>query len=139
MVDKPTSKNKKRKLVTVRERAETASKARPKTRRIRRTVRIISTPLIILARMIKKILRPFRFLLWPFKTRPARFIGRILGKIFLINYVRASWQEVKLVTWPDRQETRQLTFAVIVFAFVFGLLITVIDFGLDKIFKRIIL
>lgn len=139
MAETPSSKIKKRKLVTVREHTDQAQNAKPKSRRIRRTVRMASTPLRALGRFLKKIFRPFRFLLWPLKTKPARFIGRILGKIFLVNYVRASWKELKLVTWPNRRETRQLTFAVFVFAFVFGVIITIVDFGLDKIFKKVIL
>ncbi len=139
MAESKKSKTKKRKLVTVRERTEQTNNTQPKSRKVRRTAGFILKPVKFLGRMLAKILRPFRFLLRPFKTRPIRFIGRVLRKIFLIDYFKDAWKELKLVTWPGRRETRQLTFAVIVFAFVFGLVITIIDYGLDKIFRRIIL
>jgi preprotein translocase SecE subunit len=54
---------------------------------------------------------------------------------FLIN----SWNELKLVTWPDRKQTAKLTFAVIVFAIVFGAMVAGVDYVLDKIFREVIL
>lgn len=90
-------------------------------------------------RFIKKIVRPFRFILKPFKTRPARFIGRLLSKILLFNYFRTSWHELRQVTWPGRKETLQLTFAVFIFAISFGLLIAVVDYGLSKLFQEVLL
>lgn len=139
MAESKKSKTKKRKLVTVRERTEQTNNTQPKSRKVRRTAGFILKPVKFVGRILVKILRPFRFLLRPFKTRPIRFIGRVLRKIFLIDYFKDAWKELKLVTWPGRRETRQLTFAVIVFAFVFGLVITIIDYGLDKIFKKVIL
>jgi len=139
MADKSTGKSQKRKIVTVRERTEQTNNAAPKSRKVARTAKAISTPFRILGRGLRKVLYPLRFLLRPFKTRPMRFIGRILSKVLLFSYFAGAWKELRLVTWPGRRETRQLTFAVFVFAFVFGLIITIVDFGLDKIFKRIIL
>lgn len=88
---------------------------------------------------LKRIFRPFRFILRPFKTRPLRFIGRLLKKILFVDYFVASWRELKKVTWPGRKETIQLTLAVFIFAFGFGLLIAVVDFGLSKIFQEVFL
>jgi preprotein translocase SecE subunit len=64
---------------------------------------------------------------------------RIIGKIIVPPYIRKSWQELKLVTWPDLKTSRQLTFAVLVFAIVFGAAIAGVDYGLDKVFKTILL
>lgn len=72
---------------------------------------------------------------WFFNLRFMRFLGRIIG----LSYVRSSWQELKLVTWPTRREGRRLTTAVILFSVVFGLLIAIVDYGLDKLFKDILL
>jgi len=72
---------------------------------------------------------------WFFRLRPVRFIGRILG----FTYIRSSWQELKNVTWPTRREGRRLTTAVIIFSVIFGALIAVVDFGLDKLFKQVFL
>ena len=139
MADKTEGKSQKRKIVTVRERTEQTNNARPKSRHVARTAKAVSTPFRILGRGLKKVLYPFRFVLRPFKTRPARFVGRILSKVLLFSYFAGAWKEVRQVSWPGRRETRQLTLAVFAFAFVFGLIITITDYGLDKIFKKVIL
>lgn len=77
-------------------------------------------------------------------TSPLRRIGnfkpvRLVGKVIVPPYVRNSWKELKLVTWPTWKESRQLTFAVLVFAIIFGAVIALVDFGLDKIFRNILL
>jgi preprotein translocase subunit SecE len=72
---------------------------------------------------------------WFFTTKPMRFLGRILG----FSYLRSSWQELKLVTWPTRREGFRLTTAVIIFSVIFGALIAVVDYGLDKLFRQVLL
>jgi len=72
---------------------------------------------------------------WFFRLRAVRFIGRMLG----FGYFRSSLQELKQVTWPTRREGRRLTTAVIIFSIVFGALIAVVDYGLDKLFKQILI
>lgn len=72
---------------------------------------------------------------WFFGLRAVRFIGRLLG----LGYLRGSWQELKQVTWPTRREGRRLTTAVIIFAVVFGALIAGVDYGLDKLFRQVLL
>lgn len=89
--------------------------------------------------LLKKIFRPFRFLLKPLKLKPVRFIGRLIRKILFIDYFIASWREVRLVTWPGRKETAQLTLAVFVFAIGFGVFIAIVDFGLSKLFQEVLL
>ena len=74
-----------------------------------------------------KMLKPFR--------KPAR----IAGKILVPSYFRKSWAELKLVTWPNWTQSRQLTTAVLIFAVIFGAVIFAVDWGLDKIFKDILL
>lgn len=72
---------------------------------------------------------------WFFRTKPLRFLGRVLG----FSYVRSSWQELKLVTWPTRREGMRLTSAVIIFSVIFGALIAIVDYGLDKLFRQLLL
>ncbi len=72
---------------------------------------------------------------WFFLLRPVRFVGRIVG----LGYFRSSFQELKGVTWPTWRESRRLTTAVILFSIVFGVLIAVVDYGLDKLFKQLLL
>lgn len=81
---------------------------------------------------------------------PLRWIGRQLAKlgrfrvfrwlgyIFLPPYIRNSWRELRQVSWPNRRKTYQLTNAVIIFSIIFGVLVALVDFGLDKIFKEFI-
>jgi preprotein translocase SecE subunit len=72
---------------------------------------------------------------WFFRLRIMRFLGRILG----LGYLRGSWQELRGVTWPTWRESRRLTSAVIIFSVIFGVLIALVDFGLDKLFKQLLL
>lgn len=96
-----------------------------------------------------------RSLVWRGFTIPFRFIGRgfakvgkalgrykffrVLGRILLPRYFRYSWKELKLVVWPTGKQTRQLTGAVMLFAIVFGALVALLDYGLDKVFKEVLL
>ena len=93
--------------------------------------------------------------IWRGFTAPLRWLGRgiariarALNKIKIFHwiglilwwpYFRNSWKELRQVTWPTGKQSRQLTAAVIVFATVFGLLVALLDFGLDKIFKQVLL
>ncbi len=72
---------------------------------------------------------------WFSRLRAVRFIGKMLG----LKYIRDSWGELKLVTWPTFRESRRLTTAVIIFSVIFGLLIAIVDYGLDKLFREVIL
>lgn len=73
---------------------------------------------------------------------PFRVIGRGLGwigKFIIPSYFRNSWRELRLVTWPNRKQSQQLTLAVIIFAIIFGVLVAGVDYGLDKLFKQVLL
>lgn len=82
---------------------------------------------------------------------PFRAIGRglrrfeqfkpihIIGLVIVPRYLRNAWRELRQVTWPNRIETLRLTTAVIIFSVVFGILIAITDYGLDKVFKKVIL
>ena len=79
----------------------------------------------------------------PFRAA-ARFLGRfrvfrLFGRLLAPRFIRNSWQELKLVQWPNWQQSRRLTFAVLVFAAAFGLSIAALDYGLSKLFKEILL
>lgn len=85
------------------------------------------------------IARPFKFIGRPFKKLGKFKVFRIIGLILLPRYVRNSWKELKQVTWPGRRESWQLTTAVIIFSIIFGALVALVDFGLDKVFKEVLL
>lgn len=72
---------------------------------------------------------------------PNNRVGRFLNKRrhIIPKYFREAWVEVKQVTWPTRREALKLTSAVIIFTVVFGLIITITDYGLDKLFRKVLL
>jgi preprotein translocase SecE subunit len=114
-----------RKVETVREKAEKSAEAGKQPGRIRKVASGAAAPL-----------RPV--------GRGAQRVGRfkpvyIVGLILVPRYLRNSFRELRQVTWPNRKESRQLTLAVILFAIIFGALVAVIDFGLDKVFKQVLL
>ncbi len=55
------------------------------------------------------------------------------------SYIANSWRELRQVSWPTRRTTWKLVFAVFAFAIFFGVLISVVDYGLEKIFRPILL
>lgn len=127
-----------KKSETVRERVSKAAQA-PKPKRIHRARSVAAKPIKSFWTLLSRLLRPLRFLLWPFKTKPVRFVGRILSRVLLLKYFRESWQEMREVVWPTRRQTMQLTLAVFLFALFFGAIIAAADYGLDKLFKALIL
>lgn len=137
---KSATGNKKRQVKpveTVRQKASHPVKTQP--RRVRRAASVASRPLKRLGNIVAAIVRPFRFILRPFKTRPMRAIGRFLASVLLLRYFRNSWQELRKVEWPNASETARLSMAVFVFAIFFSIIISAADFGLDKLFEKLII
>lgn len=128
-----TKKRRLRQSGTIREEQAKASAAVPSKPKRRPFRRIFSV-----------ILWPFRWVagwkIWQAKAfAPIRFVGRILAKILFVSYIRSSWQELKKVTWPSFRQGWRLTFAVLIFALFFGIIVAIVDYGLDKIFRKVIL
>ena len=131
-VDKQATKKRQiKKSETVRERAEKATTPK-KVRRIRRAGNQAARPIRTIARIGRKEY---------YLPIPDNKYGRFLNKKRKItpNYFRASFQELKLVQWPNNKETLKLTLAVFIFSLFFGTIITLADYGLDKVFKSLIL
>lgn len=129
---KETSKKRQLKRVqTVRQRAQKASGDK-KPRRIRRAGTTIARPFKAAARTGRKEY---------YLPLPDNRIGRFLNKRRKVipGYFRGAWQELRQVKWIGRKETAKLTFAVFMFAIFFMTLISLADYGLDKIFKNLIL
>lgn len=135
MAEKSAKKRQLKKVETVRQRVERGDQ--PKKRRVQTTAGKISRPFRALGRVIARISKPFAFVVKPFKTRPARFIGRVLGAVLGLRYLRNSWKEVRQVQWPTARETVRLTIAVFVFSILFGAIVAVTDYGLDKVFRKV--
>ena len=138
MADKPAEQAKRRvkNPETFRERALKAGEANDKpgkAARLRSVSGKVTTP------VTGPVSRGWHKL---FSVQPFKFIALIfhwIGLVFVPRYLRNSWKELRLVTWPSRRQSRQLTSAVLVFALVFGAAIAVVDYGLDKLFRNILL
>jgi preprotein translocase SecE subunit len=118
---------------TLRERSEATQTAKP--RRLRKTAGSIKKPLSVVGRLLKKLRIPL----------PDNKFGKVLRKIFHIiglilwpKFFREAWGELRQVTWPGRRETWRLTTSVFIFAVVFAIIVGFLDFGLDKLFKELI-
>ncbi len=127
--EQTTSKKTRRQLkaapITVREQGEKARDKSNRTGVMAMTGHYISMPF----RLIGRLFRP----LGKFK------LVRGIGYIFAPPYVRNAFKELRLVTWPNGKQSRQLTFAVIVFSVIFGLIAAITDYGLDHLFRSVIL
>ena len=127
MAEEETTKSKRRilKQDTVREAAAKQETAAGKPRRLRKTRRAASAP--------------FRGIGWIFRKLNKIKIFRIIGYILVWPYLRNSWRELRRTTWPSFRQSRQLTTAVMLFAIVFGVLVAGVDYGLDKLFKQVLI
>ncbi len=120
-----------KKTESVRERASKTSKE-PKPRRLSRTASSVGRPLKAAHRAGKQTY---------YLPVPNNRFGRVLNKRlhifprFLVN----AWKELRKVEWPGRKETTKLTFAVFLFAIGFGIIIAVTDYGLDKLFRKVLI
>lgn len=134
MAEEKTTKRRIRKSPeTVRERTTKSSKETSgKPRRLTKSIGVVSKPLSKARRIGSREY---------YLPLPDNRLGRFLNKRrrLIPKYFRESWQELRQVTWPGRKETWKLTLAVFIFAIAFGLLVAVVDYGLDKLFKNIIL
>lgn len=137
MADTPNKKKRRVKNPeTFRERALKAadSSKKPKpTSRLKTTGRKVTSP------VTGPVRRTFSRVYNAPLLKPLRVVLKILDKVLFLSYFRSSWQELKLVTWPNWKESQRLTFAVLVFAVIFGTAIAGVDWGLDKVFKQLLL
>ncbi|HET7320128.1 MAG TPA: preprotein translocase subunit SecE [Candidatus Saccharimonadales bacterium] len=134
MADNESAGRAKRRLrnpETVRERAlkaqEDAGKP-PRRRLVATTATNVSKPFRSAARIFRY--QPFKFL-----SKVLRFVGRLVFP----RYFRNSWRELRQVNWPNFRQTRQLVTAVLMFAIIFGALVALVDYGLDKLFREVLL
>jgi preprotein translocase SecE subunit len=130
--EKPVKKPKK--TESLRQRAERAATTgdRPRTRRLRKTAGVASRPI----RAAYHIGRKEYYLPLP-DNRFWRFMNK--RRRWTPGFIRNSWLEMRQVDWPNRRETFRLSVAVFIFSLIFGFIITVVDFGLDKVFKKVFL
>jgi preprotein translocase SecE subunit len=55
------------------------------------------------------------------------------------RFIKLAFKEIKLVTWPDAKTTTRLTIAVILFATVFSIVVSLVDWVFGIIFKKVFL
>lgn len=122
-----------KKAETVREKAAKKADAPVKTRRLHKVTSSAKRPLSAARRIGKKEYHPVKL--------PDNKVGKFLtsNRKVTPKFLREAWAELRQVTWPNRKETAKLTLAVFVFAITFGLLIAGVDFGLDKLFRALLL
>ncbi len=122
-----------KKTETIREKATKKTDAAPKRRRLRNAANSVSRPLKTVHRLSQKEYHPIKL--------PDNKAGRFLttGRRVTPSFFREAWAEVRQVKWPNRSETTKLTIAVLIFAITFGTIIAVVDYGLDNLFRELIL
>ncbi len=120
-----------KKVETVREKAEKATHKEPKPRRLKRAGSAVAKPFGKARHLGRKEFHPVKL--------PDNKVGRFLTKRrrFIPKFFREAWAELREVTWPTRKETTKLTIAVFIFALVFGLIVALADYGLDKVFRSL--
>ena len=135
--EEPVAKAKKPRIrkepETVREKAqkETAKKATPK--KFHKVKTTIKKPFNKAAQIGAKEYHPIKV---PDKKGLRHLNKRVR---FVPKFVRESWAELKLVTWPSKSEALQKTLAVFMFAIFFTILVQILDLIFSKVIKEIIL
>ena len=56
----------------------------------------------------------------------------------LRRFFDEAWSELKKVSWPTREQVRNLTVLVFVVSFSVGLYITALDFGFAQLVARLV-
>lgn len=123
----------KRKVETVRERADKQQAKKEKQPRTRKVAAAANRPVKGVRAVLKREYHPIKL--------PANKAGRILskrGRIIPKYFVEAG-QEVKLVSWPTKRQAASMSFSVIAFSVVIAIVVRLLDFGFEKIFRGVIL
>jgi len=136
VAEAPAKKRRVKNPETFRQRAEKAAEAGqqpPKRHRVRKAA---GRPFVFVFRPVGRAFKKLG------QYQPFKFIGKVLHWVGLIlwpRYFRNSWKEIRGVTWPSLKQSLRLTYAVLAFAVIFGASIALVDWGLDKVFKHILL
>jgi preprotein translocase SecE subunit len=122
-----------KKAETVREKAAKKTEAPSKPRRLHKATAKVKGPLSTVRRVSQKEYHPVKL--------PEGKLGSFMNANRKVTpkFFREAWAELRQVTWPNRRETAKLTLAVFVFAIIFGALIAGVDYGLDKLFRKLLL
>ncbi len=122
-----------RKVESVRERADKHLAKSSKAPRTKKASTAIERP----ARGVKKLLvQEFHPIRLP-DNKAGKFLTKRRSAVpsYFVNSVR----ELKKVDWPSRRQALSLSMAVIVFSVAIAIFVQLLDFGLGKLFKDVIL
>ena len=75
-------------------------------------------------KFLRILAAPFVFI-----SKPFRPFGR---------YVKAAWQEIRQVRWPDRKTTWKMTLSVIIYVIIFAAVIMLLDALFAFIFNKLL-
>lgn len=131
MAKKNEEKSSKKPKTSLRERNIKAAEAKDKPKRIRKVATTAVKPVGKVGEVMKR-----EYHVLPQKQNPGFFTK---SRKITPSYFSNSWKELRKVQWPNFKNTWKLVFAVFVFAIGLGIAISLLDFGLEKIFKQIIL
>ncbi|MHB1864681.1 MAG: preprotein translocase subunit SecE [Candidatus Saccharimonadales bacterium] len=98
-----------------------------------------SRPVKVLLEIARQVAKGYKKLNSIPQLKPAFTVLSKVGRILFPKYLRTSFEELRKVTWPSFKESRRLTYAVLAFAIIFGASVALVDWGLGKIFKHILL
>ena len=123
----------KRKIETVRERADKQQAKKGKEPRTRKMASAANRPVKGIGAVLGREFHPIKLpsgKIGTFLTRPRKFIPK---------YFKDAFSELKLVTWPTKRQAASLSFAVIAFSVTIALFVRALDYGFEKIFRGVIL
>ncbi len=122
-----------RKIETVRERADKKHAKSDKPSRHSQVSRVAGGSFAKVHGLLTKEYHPIKL--------PESKVGKVLTKrrTATPSYFKDSVSEIKLVEWPSRRQALSLSMAVIVFSVVIAIFVKLLDYGLGKLFKEVIL
>jgi preprotein translocase SecE subunit len=126
-----SKKSRLQKKTTFRERNIKAAENASKPHRIRKTASAVKKPVSSLGRALTA-----EYHVLPRSEKPGFFTK---SRSLAPRYFRDSWKELRQVTWPGRKETWKLVVAVFIFAILLGAFIAILDYGLEKLLREVIL
>lgn len=119
-----------------REKAQKAASEKIKPKKRSKVTRVLGKPFVVAARPFVRVNNKLKKIK---ALKPVYKVLSIVGRIIFPKYIRNSFKELTRVEWPNFKESLRLTYAVLVFAVLFGAAIALLDYGLTKVFKIILL
>lgn len=134
MADKQQTGRRRRKPESVRERAQKAEAAKGRQPRRRKLSRAASKPAGRIRNWLGTYIATHEH---DESSRLKNFLTKPRSPV--PSYISGAFNEIRLVTWPTFKEAMRLTLAVFVFAIAIAMLVSALDWVLDKAFQEIIL